>query len=476
METFNSQDTAIIIGMVVVYIVVTTWMSLRLRSKTSEQYMVAARTMPAFVVGILMMSEFIGAKSTVGTAQAAFESGFAASWSVIAAAIGFPLFGLLMARKLYNSGEFTISGFIAKKYGNSTKLAVSIIMIYALLLVNVGNYVSGAAAIATVMKINLPTAAFITAVISTLYYVFGGLKSVAYMSILHTAVKYVGVMIVLYVALSLTGGFTPVIQNMPEHYFTWDGAIGGSKIMAWIIGTVGAIFSTQFIIQAISSTPDSKAAQRSTFYASLLCIPIALALGFIGVASKYLHPDMSSLYALPVFLQSMNPILAGVVTISLVASIFVSVSTVALAIASLVVRDFYVPMRKPSVDRELKATRFIALIIGFVPLFFVFFVPEILNLSFFTRALRLSIAVVAMIAIYLPFFGSGRGATLGLIASSITTSVWYLLDNPYGIDNMYIALVTPAIVIALERLFPKAVSRNQGKSGNDKQEVSHANQ
>ena len=57
MDTFNSQDTAIIIGMVVVYIVITTWMSLRLRSKTSEQYMVAARTMPAFVVGRLIEVE-----------------------------------------------------------------------------------------------------------------------------------------------------------------------------------------------------------------------------------------------------------------------------------------------------------------------------------------------------------------------------------------------------------------------------------
>ncbi|CZT28244.1 sodium:solute symporter family protein [Pseudomonas cerasi] len=473
MDTFNAQDTSIIIGMVVVYILITTWMSMRLRSKTSEQYMVASRTMPAFVVGVLMMSEFIGAKSTVGTAQAAFESGFAASWSVTAAAIGFPLFGLLMARKLYSSGEFTISGFIAKKYGTSTKLAVSIIMIYALLLVNVGNYVSGAAAIATVLKINLTTAAFITAIISTLYYVFGGLKSVAYMSILHTGVKYIGVLIVLGVALKMTGGFSPVVQNMPEHYFTWDGAIGGSKILAWIIGTVGAIFSTQFIIQAISSTQNQNAARRSTFYASLLCIPIALALGFIGVASKYLHPEMSSLYALPIFLQSMSPVLAGVVTISLVASIFVSVSTVALAIASLVVRDFYVPWRKPSVDQEFKTTRLIALVIGFVPLFFVFFVPEILNLSFFTRALRLSIAVVAMIAIYLPFFGSGRGATLGLIASAITTSVWYLLNNPYGIDNMYIALVTPAIVIAIERLLPQSAPSQPANPVET--EVPHAN-
>ena len=55
---------------------------------------------------------------------------------------------------------------------------------------------------------------------------------------------------------------------------------------------------------------------------------------------------MNSLYALPVFMKSMPPV-AGLVTTSLVASIFVSVSTVALAIASLVVRDFYVPYWKP---------------------------------------------------------------------------------------------------------------------------------
>lgn len=454
MATFDAQGTMIIIAMVVIYILGTTWLSLRLRSRNNEQYMVAARSMPAYVVGILMMSEYIGAKSTIGTAQAAFESGMAASWSVIAAAIGFPLFGLLMARRLYNSGEFTISGFIESKYGRSTKLMVSVIMIYALLLVNVGNYISGAAAISTVLKINLPVAAVITAIISTLYYVFGGLKSVAYVSILHTAVKYAGILIVVCTALALCGGLEKVYHGMPAHYFTWDGAIGGSKVAAWIIGTAGAIFSTQYIIQAICSTSNADAARASTFWAAGLCLPISLALGFIGVAAKYLYPGMDSLYALPVFLQSMSPWLAGVVTISLVASIFVAVSTVALAIASLVVRDFYVPIFKPDTEKEFRMTKRIGLVIGFLPLIFVFFVPEILNLSFFTRALRLSVTVVALVAIYLPFFASNRGATLGLIASTLTTSAWYLLDNPYGIDNMYVALATPAIMILIERCLP----------------------
>jgi len=171
-----------------------------------------------------------------------------------------------------------------------------------------------------------------------------------------------------------------------------------------------------------------------------------------------LHPGISSLFALPVFLQGMNPLLAGLVTTSLVASVFVSVCTVALAIASLVMRDFLGPWLKPEPEAELRVTRIVSLVIAFVPLIFVLFVPEILKLSFFTRALRLSISIVAVIGFYLPLFRSSLGATLGLLASAVATSVWYVLGNPYGIDNMYIAAATPILVMTVERAVnaPKA--------------------
>lgn len=461
MNTFNIQDTLIIISTVVIYIFFTVWLTFRLRSKNSGEFMEGSRAMPAFIVGILLMSEFIGAKSTIGTAQAAFEGGIAASWSIIGAAIGFPLFGMILVKRIYNTGKITISGAIAEKYGTSTKNIISIIMIYALLLVNVGNYVSGAAAIATVLNVTLPVAAFITAVVSTFYFAFGGLKGIAWVSMLHTAIKYLGVLIILWFALSQTGGLKPMIETMPSYYWTWDGNIGASTIFAWLIGTIGSIFCTQFIIQAISSTKNVKSAQRSTWIAFWFCLPIALAIAVIGVAAKYLHPEINSLYAMPVFLQSMNPWLAGLVTTSLVASIFVSVSIVALAIASLVVKDFYVPYRNPTPEQEFKATRWLSLLIGFLPLIFVLFVPEVLKLSFFTRAIRLSISVIAVIAFYAPFYKSTRGANAGLIGACVVTSVWYLLGDPFGINNMYIALLTPAIIMAIDYVIPhKATKKN----------------
>jgi SSS family solute:Na+ symporter len=454
MQTLGYRDT-IIGAMVLSYIALTVWLTTRSRSTTSSEFLVGARSLSPLVVGILMVSEFVGTKSMIATAQAAFESGLAASWAVLSVAIGFPLFGLVMARKLYNSGEYTISGAIFQRYGRPTQVIVSLIMIYALLLVNLGNYLSGAAVLATVLHLDLSLAALAIALASAFYVAFGGMKSIAFVTVWHSAVKYLGLLVVLAVALSLSGGVASMRQALPAHYFTWDGQIGGATIVAFFIGNVGAIFSTQYIVQAISSTTSADAARRSTFIAAALAVPIGLALGLIGVAARYLYPDQPSLQALPLFLRSMNAWLAGFVTVALVAAIFASVSTVALAIASLVVRDFYLPYWKPPAERQFVVTRKIALVIGFAPLAFVYLAPGLLELSFFTRALRLSISVVAVIGLYLPFFGSGRGAVCALLASVLATTAWYLLGNPYGIDNMYIALATPALVIVVEHLLDR---------------------
>jgi SSS family solute:Na+ symporter len=454
MEGAGTQGTVLIttIALVVIYMGITTWLTFRYRAKNSEDFMIAARSVPAIVIGVLMMSEFIAPKSTIGVAQAAFKSGMAASWAVASVSIGFLLFGWGLAKKLYASGEYTISAAIAKKYGRSTQLTVSLIMIYALLLVLVAQYVSGAAVLASAFGFSLTTSSLVIAAVCTFYCMIGGQKSTAYVSLMHTLFKMLGIAIVLCVALAMSGGVTPVIQKLPPVYFTWDGSVGITTIIAWTIASIGAIFSTQYIIQAISSLRKPEDVRKACNISAFLCLPVSIALGLIGVTAKYLFPDIKSLYALPVFLNHMSPLLSALVTVSIIASILVAVGSAVLAISALIVRDFYVPLRKPSIETELRVARLLALPIGFLPLLLVFFVPQILHLSFFTRALRLSISVVAIFAFYLPRFGSNRGATLGLLGATVTTTAWYVMGDPFGIDDIYIALVTPALVMLIEWL------------------------
>jgi SSS family solute:Na+ symporter len=141
----------------------------------------------------------------------------------------------------------------------------------------------------------------------------------------------------------------------------------------------------------------------------------------------------------------------------LIAAVFGSLSANALGSAALIMKDFYVPFVKPSEKHKLVASRVAAIVIGLVPIPFALFLPELLKTLFFARALRTTISLVAVCLFYAPFFSSGRGVVLALIASVIGTTSWYLLGNPFGIDNTYIALILPLVIMGIDHLFKATV-------------------
>ena len=66
--------------------------------------------------------------------------------------------------------------------------------------------------------------------------------------------------------------------------------------------------------------------------------------------------------------------------------------------------------------------------------------------------------------------GHGHAGKTSLVAAAVFTSIWYALGNPYGIDNMYVAAVTPVLVMVIERALSWSKSaiiaetRKQGES------------
>jgi SSS family solute:Na+ symporter len=86
------------------------------RTRDTESFMTAKHQMRAFVIGVLMMSEFIGTGSTLGTAQAACDKGISAVWNLITLGLGFLLYAYLLAPRFNKLGEYTISGALASRY------------------------------------------------------------------------------------------------------------------------------------------------------------------------------------------------------------------------------------------------------------------------------------------------------------------------------------------------------------------------
>src|SRR3546814_9178628 len=92
-----------------------------------------------------MLSEFIGTAVSVGTAQLGYSKGISAAWNVFALALGFVLLGLILARKYKELGLNTISGVLASRYGQNTRIAASVLKICALEIIAVSIYESGGA-------------------------------------------------------------------------------------------------------------------------------------------------------------------------------------------------------------------------------------------------------------------------------------------------------------------------------------------
>ena len=449
-------DLGIIFGMTIAYIVITTLVGMwsAKYAKDTSSFMTAKNLMGPFVVGVLMMSEFIGTGSTLGTAQMAFTKGISAAWNLITLGIGYLLYAFFMAPKFNALQEYTISGALARKYGVAMKTIVSLIMIYALTTVNVSMYTGGAATIASLLSISIPTAVFIIGAATILNVTAGGLRGVGVSNLIHAAFKYLGLIVTAIVAWKLLSASPGAMAKVPATHFSLIG-IGLPTLCAWTIANIGAVFSTQYVIQCISSLNNPAEARKASIVASITIVPIGFLAAYIGLSARALFPNIKSVMAMPHFLKVMGPWEAGIVTAGIVAATFVTIMACKIGATALFMKDFYIPFFKPSEKHQLRAARITSIFIGILPLPFALYVPGLLKTIFFARALRTSVAIVAIFMFYMPYIGSSKAAVTGLICAFIGTTIWFIAGDPWGIDNIYVGAAIPAIVMVGDWLIRK---------------------
>jgi SSS family solute:Na+ symporter len=448
--------SAIIMGIAILYVVVVSAIGFYMKkfSGSTDKYVKGGKTYIPLIIGVLMMSEFIGTAASIGTAQEAYTKGISVSLNLITLGIGFALFAYFLAKKFHDRGEYTISGAIAKTYGKSTKLVTSLIMIFAMEIVAVSVYASGGAAVSGVLHIPNSLAVVIVGLIAVLYVSIGGMSAVVYTNLIHASFKYLAIIIAVSFALVAVGGFSNLTTHLKPNMFSFTN-VGWPQIIAWLIANIGSVFSTQYIIQAIAATDHEKKAKKASLYAGLLIIPFGILAAIAGMCSLVLFPHIKPIQAFPALLSLMNPFFAGIVVAGLVASLFGTISALTIGSATLLLKDFYQPLFHKE-DKDVASLRFVriaTIAVGLLPIPFALFSTHLLVIVFLARALRTSLAILVILMFYTPKFGNGRGATWGLILSLIFTIGWYAAGNPFGIDNTYVATVTPIIVMAISHLF-----------------------
>ena len=415
---------------------------------------------PAFLIGFLLMSEFIGTATSVGTTQTAYRVGVSAAWNVLALAVGFVLYAILLAPRFKELGENTISGALAKAYGRPTKLATSIIMIFALQIVAISTYAGGGTILAGLLNVDRTSAIVITGIVATLYVSVGGMRSVIYTNVLHAVVKYLGILAAVAFGLSQVGGLANLRARVPEPMFAVD-TVGWSQIFAWMVAGIGAVFSTQYVIQAINTVQDGRTARQASFYCAFLLVPFGIGAALVGVCAAALLPGIPAIQALPGLIARMDDLLAAIVVAGLAGSLFGTISALSIGAATLLFKDFYHPRRRgEDGTSSLRFVRSMTVLVGLIPIPLAIFAPDILKVTFLAKSLRATLAVLVVFAFYAPRFGTPRAAVVSILVSLVLTIGWFLAGDPGGIDNAYVALVIPLAVMGTAELRKRTTLRN----------------
>ena len=419
-------------------------------TKDTSSFMSAKNLMGPVVVGILLMSEFIATGSTLGTAETAYLKGISSSWNVISLGIAFILYGIFMAPKFQVSGAYTISGALAKRYGAGTRMVVSLIMVYALVVVDVAAFTGGGVIFATILGISIQAGVWIIGVASILNVTLGGIRGVGFANLIHMFFKFVSLITISIFGWLLLRQHPEMVARIPAALYSPTG-VGIKTLVSWTFANIGAIFATQYVIQCISSLTSEREARKASFIAASFIIPAGLLSAYIGVAARGIFPGIKPVMAFPMFLNAMPAWLGGIATMGIVAVTFVTILACQIGTTALVMSDFVIPLLRPRESTRLRTTRLVSILTGLVPIPFALFVPGLLKTIFFARGLRTTIAMVAVFMFYLPRVGSGKGAMMGLIGSVIGTSIWFALGDPW-FDNVYLAMFIPAAFLIGESL------------------------
>ncbi|WP_202905293.1 sodium:solute symporter family protein [Luteimonas abyssi] len=412
------------------------------------------KAIPAFLIGLLLMSEFIGTTASVGTAQYGYQFGISAGWNVAVLGIGFLVFSFLLARKYKELGENTISGVLSSVYGPRVKVATSVIMIFALQIVAVSTLASASAVLAPLLEIDRQLAIVVVGVLASLYVGIGGMRSVIYTNVIHGVVIIGGIFLAMSFGLVQVGGLSGLNAAVPPEFWSLTN-VGWSQIIAWLVAGAGATFATQYVIQAIATVEDGNKARVATIWSSVMLIPLGFAAAMIGVIASVLYPGIESLQAFPTLIGDMNTFLASLVVAGLAAAAFGTISALNIGSATLMLKDFYMPMtgRTAADPKSLRFVRVMTVMVGLIPLLLALVAADVVKVTFLAKALRAALAVLVFMAFYSPRFGTRTGAIVSIGLALVGTIGWFLAGNPWGIDNAYVALCVPLVVMTISHLF-----------------------
>src|SRR4051812_37917758 len=191
--------------------------ALRRYMRTSTDYFLSGRSIPAWVAGLAFLSANLGAQEVIGMAASGAKYGMATAHFYWIGAIPAMLFlGVFMMPFYYGSKARSVPEYLALRYDEKTRAFNAVTFCIMTLFSSGVSLYALAILFENILNWNFNVSIAVSAGIVLVYTFLGGLTSVIYNEVLQFCLIVLGIFPVVYAGLHAVGGFHAMESRLPE--------------------------------------------------------------------------------------------------------------------------------------------------------------------------------------------------------------------------------------------------------------------
>jgi solute:Na+ symporter, SSS family len=421
--------------------------------KTKADYLVAGRSLPAFVLVFTLLSSWIGSGSLLGGAENAYSHGFVALWQAGGGWVGLLLI-YFIAPRARRFAQFTIPDLLEARYSQAARVLGVIAVLFAYTAITSYQLIGGG----DILHLLFPTVItadlgkYILAAFVIVFTAIAGMSSVAYMDVFIGLLATVTLIIALPVLTHGAGGWGAVHQALPATHFQVFGDLSFIQALELAVPTLLLMLGNQAMYQkffSAKSERDARVAVIGWVIGTVILETVIVALAVVGSA-VYRGGEIaqrpreilafSALHGLPAWLGAlmMGAIFAKIVS---------TANNYLFSPATNLVNDVFVRYIEPGASnkRILIISRLMVALLGIWALYQALHTGSVLKMTLYAYTVYSAALTPVILAAFYSRRANAPGAVSAIAAGTLVTVCW---------DSAFVHAHLPAVVAQRDAIFP----------------------
>jgi SSS family solute:Na+ symporter/sodium/proline symporter len=426
----------------------------RLRTvKTKADYLVAGRTLPAFVLIFTLLSSWIGSGSLLGGAENAYRHGFAALWQAGGGWAGLLLI-YFIAPRARKFAQFTIPDLLEARYSQTARVLGVIAVLFAYTAITSYQLIGGGDILHLVfpMVISANLGRYIVTAFVIVFTAIAGMASVAYMDVVIGLLATITMCAALPVLVHTAGGWSHITHALPATHFEILGDFSFIRAMELMIPTMLLMLGNQAMYQkffSAKSERDARVAVVGWIIGTVILETVIVALAVVG-SVMFPHGEVAqrpreiiaftALHGLPAWLGAL---LMGAVF----AKIMSTANNFLFSPATNLINDVFVRYISPEASnkRILIVSRLMVVLLGIWSLYQAMHTQSVLAQTLYAYTVYSAALTPVILAAFYSRRANAAGAVSAIGIGTFVTVFW---------DTGFVHRHLPAIVADRDAIFP----------------------